>query len=120
MAIEHADFDGIERLALVTGGEIVSTFDHPESVKLGRCDVVEQIVIGDTSLLRFGGVALGEACTIVIRGATEQILDEAKRSLHDALCVLAATVKQPRTVFGGGTYFYIDVNFIYEDYFTLI
>merc|ERR1719336_957122 len=29
MAIEHADFDGIERLALVTGGEIVSTFGHP-------------------------------------------------------------------------------------------
>lgn len=28
MAIEHADFDGIERLALVTGGEIVSTFDQ--------------------------------------------------------------------------------------------
>merc|ERR1711975_113331 len=35
MSIEHADFDGIERLAHVTGGEIVSTFDHPETVKLG-------------------------------------------------------------------------------------
>lgn len=32
MAIEHADFDGIERLALVTGGEIVSTFGKPELV----------------------------------------------------------------------------------------
>lgn len=30
MAIEHADFEGIERLALVTGAEIASTFDHPE------------------------------------------------------------------------------------------
>merc|ERR1711963_430975 len=36
MAIEHADFDGIERLALVTGGEIVSTFGNPELVKLGN------------------------------------------------------------------------------------
>lgn len=44
----------------------------------------------------------GEACTIVLRGATQQILDEAERSLHDALCVLAQTVKEPRTVFGGG------------------
>lgn len=43
MAIEHADFDGIERLALVTGGEIVSTFDNPDLVKLGRCDVIEQV-----------------------------------------------------------------------------
>lgn len=45
----------------------------------------------------------GEACTIVLRGATQQILDEAERSLHDALCVLAQTVKEPRTVYGGGT-----------------
>lgn len=45
MAIEHADFDGIERLALVTGGEIVSTFDNPDLVKLGRCDVIEEVSI---------------------------------------------------------------------------
>lgn len=45
---------------------------------------------------------LGEACTIVLRGATQQILDEAERSLHDALCVLAQTVKDTRTVYGGG------------------
>lgn len=45
MAIEHADFDGIERLALVTGGEIVSTFDHPDLVKLGKCDLIEQVII---------------------------------------------------------------------------
>lgn len=102
MAIEHADFDGIERLALVTGGEIVSTFDNPQLVKLGHCDVIEQVMIGNDTLLRFSGVRLGEACTIVIRGATQQIIDEAERSLHDALCVLAATVKESRVVFGGG------------------
>lgn len=45
MAIEHADFDGIERLALVTGGEIVSTFDQPDKVKLGRCDVIQEVTI---------------------------------------------------------------------------
>lgn len=102
MAIEHADFDGIERLALVTGGEIVSTFDNPELVKLGHCALIEQVMIGEDTLLRFSGVKLGEACTIVIRGATQQIIDEADRSLHDALCVLAATVKESRIVFGGG------------------
>lgn len=102
MAIEHADFDGIERLALVTGGEIVSTFDNPELVKLGTCDVIEQIMIGEDVLLRFRGVKLGEACSIVIRGATQQIIDEADRSIHDALCVLQATVKDAKTVYGGG------------------
>jgi T-complex protein 1 subunit beta len=102
MAIEHADFDGIERLALVTGGEIVSTFDNPEMVKMGTCELIEQVMIGEDTLLRFSGVKLGEACTIVIRGATQQIVDEAERSLHDALCVLTATVKESRVVYGGG------------------
>merc|ERR550519_2186707 len=102
MAIEHADFDGIERLALVTGGEIVSTFGHPEKVKIGKCDLIEQVQIGDETLLKFSGVPLGEACSVVLRGATEQIIGEAERSLHDALCVLTSTVKETRTVYGGG------------------
>ncbi len=102
MAIEHADFEGVERLALVLGGEIVSTFDNPEKVKLGHCDLIEEVIIGEDKLLRFSGVALGEACSIVLRGATKQILDEAERSLHDALCVLTQTVKEPRIVYGGG------------------
>ncbi|XP_016390658.1 T-complex protein 1 subunit beta [Sinocyclocheilus rhinocerous] len=102
MAIEHADFVGVERLALVTGGEISSTFDHPELVKLGRCKLIEEVMIGEDTLIHFSGVDMGEACTIVLRGATQQILDEAERSLHDALCVLAQTVKETRTVFGGG------------------
>ncbi|KAJ3193933.1 T-complex protein 1 subunit beta [Irineochytrium annulatum] len=100
--IEHADFDGIERLALVTGGEITSTFDHPELVKLGHCDLIEEIIIGEDRLIKFSGVAAGEACTIVLRGATSQLLDEAERSLHDALCVLSQTIAEPRTVLGGG------------------
>jgi T-complex protein 1 subunit beta len=102
MSIEHADFDGIERLALVTGGEITSTFDHPEQVKLGHCDLIEEIIIGEDTLIKFSGVAAGEACTIVLRGATEQLLDEAERSLHDALAVLSQTVLEPRTTLGGG------------------
>merc|ERR1712173_65390 len=102
MAIEHADFDGIERLALVTGGEIVSTFGNPELVKIGKCDLIEQVDIGEETLVKFSGVQMGEACSIVLRGATEQIIGEAERSLHDALCVLTSTVKEPRTVYGGG------------------
>ncbi len=60
MAIEHADFEGVERLALVLGGEIVSTFDSPQTVKLGHCDLIEEIMIGEDKLLKFSGVALGK------------------------------------------------------------
>lgn len=101
-SIEHADFEGVERLALVLGGEIVSSFDHPEKVKLGTCDLIEECMIGEDKLIRFSGVALGEACTVVLRGATQAILDEAERSLHDALCVLTQTVKETRVLYGGG------------------
>lgn len=61
-----------------------------------------QTTIGEDRLIKFSGVALGEACTIVLRGATNSILAEAERSLHDALCVLQQTVKDPRTICGGG------------------
>ena len=39
---------------------------------------------------------------MVLRGATDQIIGEAERSLHDALCVLTSTVREPRTLYGGG------------------
>lgn len=102
MAIEHADFEGVERLAQVLGGEIVSTFDTPDKVRLGKCDLIEEIMIGEDKLIKFSGVGEGRACTIVLRGATQQILDEAERSIHDALCVLSQTVKEPRICYGGG------------------
>jgi T-complex protein 1 subunit beta len=102
MAIEHADFDGIERLAAVTGGEIASTFDHPEQVAIGECKLIEEVIIGEDRLIRFSGVKSGEACSVVLRGASSHLLDEAERSLHDALAVLTQTVKNTRTIMGGG------------------
>lgn len=129
MAIEHADFDGIERLAAVTGGDVVSTFDSPDKVTLGECDVLEevrtscafpiqfsscfpltgrtptrniQILIGETKILRLGGCKSGAACTIVLRGSSTHILEEAERSIHDALCILNATLQNPRRIYGGG------------------
>ncbi|KAF8607686.1 hypothetical protein BDV93DRAFT_487497 [Ceratobasidium sp. AG-I] len=102
MVIEHADFEGVERLSLVTGGEIASTFERPELVKLGKCDVIEEIMIGEDKLIKFSGVAAGQACTVVLRGSTSQMVDEAERSLHDALSVLSQTVKETRIVLGGG------------------
>lgn len=102
VAIEHADFDGVERLALVTGGDIVSTFDDPTNVKLGTADLVEEAMIGEDTVIRFVGCSANEACTIVLRGANQQLLDEAERSLHDALSVLSQTVVETRTVLGGG------------------
>jgi T-complex protein 1 subunit beta len=102
MAIEHADFDGIERLAAVTGGEIIATFDTPGAVKLGSCKLIEEVMIGEERVIRFSGTQAGEACSVILRGSSSHILEEAERSLHDALCVLSETMKETRIVFGGG------------------
>merc|ERR1711985_47619 len=103
MAIEHSDFDGTERLAAVLGSDIISTFDNPEETKLGFCEKIEEIMIGEDKVIKFSGCSQGEACTIVLRGASTHILDEAERSLHDALAVLFQTVQETRVVHGGGS-----------------
>ena len=102
MVIEHADFDGIERLAAVTGGEIYSTFDSPENAVLGTCEKVEEVMIGEDKVIKFTGCKNPKACTIVLRGASAHLLEEAERSLHDALCVIVETVKSHNLVLGGG------------------
>jgi T-complex protein 1 subunit beta len=103
MVIEHADFDGIERLSAVLGSDILSTFDNPEKTEaLGTCSSIEEIMIGEDKVLKFSGCSRNEACTIVLRGSGQHILDEAERSLHDAICVLVSACKNHKTIYGGG------------------
>lgn len=103
MAIEHSDFDGSERLAAVLGADIASTFENPEMTVLGSCKRIEEIMIGEDKVIKFSGCSKGEACTIVLRGSSQHVLDEAERSLHDALAVLYQTVQETRVVWGGGS-----------------
>ena len=101
MVIEHADFDGIERLSSVLGADILSTFDNPETSRLGTWGLVEQIMIGESKVIKFSGCG-GKACSVVLRGSGSHVLDEAERSLHDALWVLTQTVINHKVVYGGG------------------
>ena len=65
MAIEHADFEGTERLAAVLGADIVSSFNDPENTKLGHCDKIHEIMIGEDKCIQFMGCKQNEACTMV-------------------------------------------------------
>lgn len=108
MTVEHADFDGVDRLALVTGAQIASSFEKGSVIVLGSCDLIEEIMLGEDTVVRFSGFhstsdgSGAGACSVVLRGATKQLLDEAERSLHDAFAVLSQTVGEPKVVFGGG------------------
>jgi len=104
MVIEHADFDGMERLSAVCGAQILSTFDDPATTDevLGSCAKIEEIMIGEDKVISFSGCQRNEACSIVVRASGMHVLDEAERSLHDAICVLVAAIKNHSTIYGGG------------------
>ena len=53
LAIEHADFEGVERLAAVLGADIASTFDDPKDIKLGTCESITEIMIGEDKVLKY-------------------------------------------------------------------
>ena len=52
------------------GGEIASTFEGMETVRVGHAKLIEEIMVGEDRLIHFSGVGLGQACTIVLRGAS--------------------------------------------------
>lgn len=81
MCIEHADFEGIERLSRATGGEILSTFNSPERAEevLGSAKLIEEIMIGEDKVIKFSGCKQNEACTLILRGSSKHLLDEAER-----------------------------------------
>ena len=82
-------------MAGLAGGDITSTFDNPASVKLGRCKLIEEIMIGEDKLIHFSGVAMGEACTIVLRGASALPLPALPLLRIAWLLLLPAHLPQP-------------------------
>eukprot|EP00792_Barthelona_sp_PAP020_P007065 TRINITY_DN3099_c0_g1_i3.p1 TRINITY_DN3099_c0_g1~~TRINITY_DN3099_c0_g1_i3.p1 ORF type:complete len:482 (-),score=186.33 TRINITY_DN3099_c0_g1_i3:1193-2638(-) len=102
VSIAHADFIGTEQLSAALGGDIVSTFETPELVTLGEAELLEEIMIGEERLLKFTGCKDSAACTVVLRGASTHVLEEAERSIHDVICVLQQMIEERRIVYGGG------------------
>ena len=112
----------IELIAIATNGRIVPRFEDLSAAKLGNAGIVREMSFGTTreKMLVIEECANTRAVTIFVRGSnkmvstispkyskasltrTPQIIDEAKRSLHDALCVVRNLVRDNRVVYGGG------------------
>lgn len=95
----------LELIAIATGGRIVPRFQELTSEKLGKAGRVREVSFGTTKerMLVIEECASSNAVTILIRGGNKMIVDEAKRSLHDAMCVVRNLVKDNRVVYGGGS-----------------
>ncbi|XP_028941874.1 T-complex protein 1 subunit epsilon isoform X2 [Antrostomus carolinensis] len=94
----------IELIAIATGGRIVPRFCELTAEKLGFAGIVREISFGTTKdrMLVIEQCQNSRAVTIFIRGGNKMIIEEAKRSLHDALCVIRNLVRDNRIVYGGG------------------
>lgn len=94
----------IELIAMATGARIVPRFEEITPEKLGHAGKVKEISFGTSN----DKVILIEECkntkavTILIRGGSATICDEARRCLHDAICVVRNMIKNSNVVGGGG------------------
>ncbi|MEM3725364.1 MAG: thermosome subunit beta [Candidatus Bathyarchaeia archaeon] len=102
MAVRRIKKSDMEKLAKATGGRVVTNLDAITSADLGYAEVVEERKIGDDKMTFVEGCKHPKAVTILIRGGSERIVDEAERSLHDALCVVRDVVEEPKILAGGG------------------
>jgi thermosome len=102
MAARRLKKSDIEALAKATGGKIISNIDAISAEDIGYAANVEEKKIGDEKMIFIEGCRNPKAVSILVRGGTERIVDEAERSLHDALSVIKDVVEDPRIVAGGG------------------
>mmetsp|Transcript_30574 Transcript_30574/g.65604 ORF Transcript_30574/g.65604 Transcript_30574/m.65604 type:complete len:554 (+) Transcript_30574:94-1755(+) len=99
----------IEHIAIATGGRIVARVEELTPDKLGTAGKVKQISMGTNNSRQQDRILILEDCanqkavTVLVRGGNKMIVDEAKRSLHDAMCVVRNLVKDNRVVYGGGS-----------------
>ncbi len=102
LAVRRAKKSDMEKLAKATGGKVVTNLQDISKKDLGYAALVEERKIGDDKMTFVEGCKNPRSVAILIRGGTERIVDEAERSIHDALCVVRDVVQEPKIVVGGG------------------
>jgi thermosome len=101
-AVKNVSSGDLEKLSKATGARVVASVKDLAKDALGEAKSIEEVKIGDDKLLYVRDAKNPKAVTIVIRGGTEHVVDEADRSLHDALCVVRNALEDGKIVAGGG------------------
>ncbi|TMI26309.1 thermosome subunit [Candidatus Bathyarchaeota archaeon] len=102
LAVRRVKQSDIEKLVKATGAKVVSSIDELKASDLGEAGLVEERKVADDKMVFVEGCKNPKAVTILVRGGSERLVDEAERSIHDALCVVRDVVRDPRIVGGGG------------------
>jgi chaperonin GroEL (HSP60 family) len=102
LAVKSVSSNDMEKLARATGGKILASVKDTTAEALGKAKKVEEVKIGDDKLIYVRECKNPKAVTVVIRGGSTNVIDEAERSLHDGLCVVRNAVEDGKIVAGGG------------------
>ena len=108
IACRRVPKDDLRRVAKATGAQILLTLADMEGAEtfdpasLGTCGEVCEDRVSDDDMIILKDCANTQACTLLIRGANDYMLDEVDRSLHDALCIVKRALESEKVVAGGG------------------
>lgn len=102
MAVRRVRKSDMEKLAKATGASIVVNIKDISPADLGYAGLVEERRVGEDKMVFVENCKDPKAVSILIRGGSKQIIDEAERSLHDALSVVRDVVEDGYVVPGGG------------------
>uniref|UniRef100_A0A6U6P3V1 T-complex protein 1 subunit alpha n=1 Tax=Zooxanthella nutricula TaxID=1333877 RepID=A0A6U6P3V1_9DINO len=108
MGVRRVSKGDIKRIGKCTGARLLLTMADMEGEEtfdpacLGKADEVSEQRVGDNDFIFIKGCAATKAATILLRGANDFMLEEADRSVHDALCAVSRTLESNSVVPGGG------------------
>lgn len=97
--VEPAD---LERTRRACGGEVLTTVQGITPAMLGTVGTFEEKQIGSERYNIFTGCVETKTATIILRGGAEQFIEEAERSLHDAIMIVKRAMRNTKVVGGGG------------------
>jgi archaeal chaperonin len=103
LAVRRVKESDMSKLARATEGRITSNLDDLTSKDLGAADLVEERKVETDKWVFVEGCKHPKSVTILIRGGSQRVVDEAERSIHDALMVTKDVLEKPAIVAGGGS-----------------
>ncbi|WP_455391823.1 thermosome subunit beta [[Eubacterium] cellulosolvens] len=101
-AVRRAKKSDVEKLAKATGARIITNIQDLSSRDLGKAGLVEEKKIANDEMTYITGCKDAKAISILVRGATEHVVDEIERNLNDALGVVAVALEDGKVLIGGG------------------
>ncbi len=102
LAVRRIKESDMSKLAKSTGGRIVGSVNDLNDIDLGSAQNVEEKRIEEDNWVFIEGCKNPKAISILIRGGSQRVIDEADRSMHDALMVVKDVIEKPQIVYGGG------------------